>query len=277
MNFKTLIVDGPYLAHRSYSAPYRLTTSDGRDSTMIHSFMRSLNSFRKQFAPDTIIIAWESYGTPAWRKKQYPAYKGTRGKVDEQYIFQLTDLQKLLALFKVKQYNSYGNEADDVIARLSIDSIKYPLLIFTKDKDMMQLVGEECKVYDGKVFYDINKVKEKYFVWPEQIPDLLAIGGDKADNIHGLEGYGFKKASKLIEKFGDVENLDISTCSRTLHYTERTKNRLLQNKKLTKLNFDCNLQNIPKEKVNDTIESILDKYELTKMKESIEEYKLMGN
>jgi len=274
--YQTLIIDGPYLAHRSYSAPYKLTTSDGRDSTMIHSFMRSLNSFRKQFAPDTIIIAWESHGTPSWRKKQYPAYKGTRGMIDEQFIYQLNDLQNLLALFKVKQFNSPTNEADDVIARLTIDSIKYPVLIFTKDKDMMQLVGESLQVYDGKVFYDINKVKEKFFVYPEQIPDLLAIGGDKVDNIYGLEGYGFKKAAQLIKKYGKVEDIELSNCSRNIVWSEQTKNRLIKNKKLTKLNFGCDLQKIPKEKPKDTIESILDKYELNKMKESIEEYKLMG-
>ena len=276
MNYETLIIDGPYLAHRSYDAPYRLTTKDGRDSTMIHSFIRSLNAFRKQFNPNIIIIAWESPGTPSWRKQQYPAYKGTRGRLDEQFIYQLNDLQNLLHLFGVKQYNSPCNEADDVIARLSIDNIKYPVVVFTKDKDIMQLVGEQLQVYDGKEFYDINKVKEKFFVWPEQIPDLLAIAGDKSDNIEGLEGFGFKKAAKIIEEIGDIEHLNMLTCSRNLVYSEQTKNMLMQNKKLTKLNFDCTLQTIPKEIVKDTIESIMDKYELKKMKESIEEYKLLG-
>jgi DNA polymerase-1 len=276
MNYETLIIDGPYLAHRSYDAPYRLTTKDGRDSTMIHSFIRSLNAFRKQFNPKTIIIAWESPGTPSWRRHQYPAYKGTRGRLDEQFIYQLNDLQNLLHLFGVKQYNSPCNEADDVIARLSIDNIKYPVVVFTKDKDIMQLVGEQLQIYDGKELYDINKVKEKFFVWPEQIPDLLAIAGDKSDNIEGLEGFGFKKAAKIIEEIGDIEHLNMLTCSRNLVYSEQTKNMLMQNKKLTELNFDCTLQTIPKEIVKDTIESIMDKYELKKMKESIEEYKLLG-
>jgi len=280
MNFKTLIVDGPYLAHRSCDAPYKLTTSDGRDSTMIHSFMRSLNSIRKQINPDTIIIAWESHGTPSWRKEMYPAYKGNRTNgLNHQFIFQMKDLQNLLHLFNIQQYNSYGNEADDVMARLSIDinNIKYPIAIFTKDKDMMQLVGEQLQVYDGKVFYDIKKVKEKFFVWPEYIPDLLAIAGDKSDNIHGLDNVGFKKAAKLIEKYGNVENVQLSSCSRNVVWSERTKGRLIKNKKLTKLNFSCELSKVPTEKVNDTIEAILDKYELNKMKESIEEYKLMGD
>ena len=208
MKYQTLLVDGPYLAHRSFRAPYQLTTKDGKDSTMIHSFIRSLNSLRKQFGPNQILIAWESHGTPSWRREQYPAYKPSQS-LDIQYVSELKDLQTLLHLFGVKQFYAPNNEADDVLARLSISvndlKVTYPIVIFTVDKDIMQLVGEQCMVYDGKVFHDINKVKEKFFVWPEQIADLLAIAGDNADNIQGLNGYGFKKAAKLIEKYDMVE------------------------------------------------------------------------
>jgi len=278
MNYETLLVDGPYLAHRSYDAPYKLTTSDGRDATMIHSFIRSLNALRKQFGPKRIIIAWESPGTPSWRRKLYPAYKGMRGRLDEQFIFQISDLQKLLYLLNVSQYNSYGNEADDVIAKISNDdNVKKPIVIFTCDKDMMQLVGEQVHIYDGKTFYDINGVKEKYFVYPKQIPDLLAIAGDKSDNIKGLDGYGFKKAAALIDKYNNIEHLDITSCSRNILYSNRTKIRLLRNKKLTKLNFECKLTPVPYQKAKESIEDILNKYELKKMKEKIEEYKLIGD
>jgi len=278
--FNTLIVDGPYLAHRSYDAPYKLTTSSGRDATMIHSFIRSLNSIRKQINPERIIIAWESPGTPSWRKEQNKTYKESRGRVDDQYIFQMDDLQKLLHLFGVEQYNSYGNEADDVIARLSISvndlKVKYPIVIYTVDKDLMQLVGEECQVYNGKQFFDINKVKEKFFVYPEYIADLLALAGDKSDNIKGLDGFGFKKASQIINEEGHIEDITFNSCSRNIVWSERLKQRILENKKLTKLNFGCNLQKIPKEEINETIKEIIDKYELVKMKEKINEYKLLG-
>jgi len=274
MNFNTLIVDGPYLAHRSYQAPYKLTTSDGKDATMIHSFIRSLNSFYKKFKPDRVIIAWESHGTPSWRKELIKSYKGTRNKVDNQYLYQLKDLQKLLALLEIEQFRAPCNEADDVMARLSISvndlHIKYPLIIFTKDKDIMQLVGPECQIYDGKTMYDIKKVEEKFFVKPEQIPDLLAIAGDKSDNIEGIKGVGFKRAAKCLRKHGCIEEI-------IKHgYSSKVIDKLLGNKKLTKLNFDCSLEKIPKNKPKTSIEEILNKYELNKMKEKIKEYKSMG-
>ena len=215
MNFETLIVDGPYLAHRSWGAPYKLTTQDDRDSTMIHTFLRSLNSLRKQFNPSQIIIARESPGTPSWRKEISSSYKGRRIMVNPEYVIELEDLQKLLCLLNIPQYMSPGNEADDVIARLSISindlKVKYPIVVFTVDKDLMQLVGENLRVYDGKEFYDDVKVKAKFGVYPEHIPDLLAIAGDKSDNIQGLNGIGVKKAANLINKNGSVEDINIST------------------------------------------------------------------
>jgi len=38
MNYEALIIDGPYLAHRSLTAPYNLTTTTGLNATMLHSF-----------------------------------------------------------------------------------------------------------------------------------------------------------------------------------------------------------------------------------------------
>jgi len=269
VQYNTLIIDGPYLAHKSYQAPYKLTTTGGRDATMIHSFIRSLNSFRKQFNPETIIIAWESHGTPSWRKEQYPAYKGTRGRPDEQFIYQLEDLQRLLFLFNVDQFYAFNNEADDVIASYVEDNSKN-IVIFTSDKDIMQLVNEKCFVYDGKVLYDFNKVKEKFFVNPKQIPDLLAIAGDKADNIQGIDGFGFKKAAKILEKYKYIENIsDIESIA-------KYKKMLKVNKKLTTLNKCCPLVALEYLNCSKSIEAILDKYELKKMKEKIGEYKLLG-
>jgi len=44
-------------------------------------------------------------------------------------------------------------------------------------------------------------------VQPHQIPDLLALMGDSADNIPGVAGVGAKSAQALIGHFGNLENL----------------------------------------------------------------------
>ncbi|MCP6082945.1 hypothetical protein NL341_28500, partial [Klebsiella pneumoniae] len=45
---------------------------------------------------------------------------------------------------------------------------------------------------------DIEGVKEKFGVAPEQIIDYLALMGDSSDNIPGVPGIGPKTASGLL-------------------------------------------------------------------------------
>jgi len=272
MNYDTLIVDGPYLAHRSYSAPYHLTTKAGLDSTMIHSFMRSLNAIRKKFPTKEVIIAWESHGTPSWRREMLTTYKPGK-PLDGAFIQEIKDLQILLHLLGITQYTANNNEADDVIATYVATNPSKNILIFTVDKDIMQLVNGTTHVYDGHTIYDEAAVMAKFDVLPDKIPDILALAGDKADNIEGIEGIGLKKAAQIVKEYGCVENIPFPICS----YTKINLSQyiVLKNKKLTLLNKQCELKPIVPEATT-TIEAILDKYELKKMKVDIKEYGKMG-
>jgi len=63
-------------------------------------------------------------------------------------------------------------------------------------------------VHDRKrLLIDSDFVKNKYGVGPEQIIDLLALTGDDADNIPGVEGVGPKTAARLLQTWGTVENI----------------------------------------------------------------------
>jgi len=263
MQCQTLIIDGPYLAHRSYGAPYKLTTTTGLDATMIHSFMRTLKSLYKQFKPKEIIIAWESHGTKSWRREMLPTYKPSSGKVTQEYIDELRDLQVLLHLLNIKQYYSPNNEADDVIGRLTTNK-KENILVYTVDKDIMQVVNQFVHVWTGKEFVMEETVVAKFGVKPKQIPEYLAIVGDTSDNIKGLHMVGPKKALKFM-------NGEISI------NVEQLK-KIQFNVRLTSLNCNCKLESIPNKnfKTDETLSSIMDKYELRKMKENIKEYKLLG-
>lgn len=268
-----MLIDGPYLAHRSVGAPYRLTTSTGLDATLIHGFMRALNSLRKKFQPEKIIVAWESYGTTSWRRKMYPEYKRKRGKTTSVFWSGVKDVQLFLHLLGIEQYFSSGNEADDVISKLAVnDCINETVVIFTTDKDLMQIVDNRCHVYNGKEIFDAEKVKEKYRVMPKQIPDLLAVWGDVSDNIDGIVSYGLIKTSKLLEKYGSVDNIPESS---TVY---KYQSKMLFNKKLTTLNSNCALSPIPSKnfKTDESIDTLLEKYELKQMKKDIAEYQLVG-
>lgn len=263
-----LIVDCPYLSHRSYSSPYHLTTSNGINATLMHSFLQSLLSFHKQLNPDKIILTWESPGTVPWRRLLLPTYKPQK-PIQLDFIHQLHDIQLFLHLLGIQQFYSPCNEADDVIATLV--SQKKPetiITIFTVDKDIMQLVDVNCEVFDGDKIYSPDGVFKKFGVHPNEIPDFLAIRGDTSDNINGIDGYGTKKAQKIIHQYHSIENIPPD------HEIYKYITDLTINKKIATLNKSCDLHElIPQNKSNETLESILDKYQLIKIKEKLKEFK----
>ena len=103
------------------------------------------------------------------------------------------------------------DEADDVLATVAQRAEKESIRTFivTGDKDILQLVGEKVKVFNSNknLFYDAEEVKKKFGIFPERIVDLIALMGDKVDNIPGVSGIGEKTAVKLIKEFGAIENL----------------------------------------------------------------------
>jgi len=95
-----------------------------------------------------------------------------------------------------------GVEADDVIGTLARSSAAAyrPVVISTGDKDMAQLVDGHITLVNTMTgsAMDIEGVKEKFGVAPEQIIDYLALMGDSSDNIPGVPGIGPKTASGLL-------------------------------------------------------------------------------
>jgi len=106
-----------------------------------------------------------------------------------------------------------GFEADDIIAGLSRQAASsgIPVTIVSSDKDMLQLVSDDILVlnpYKGSgLLYGKEEVFKDFGVAPAQIPDVLSLTGDAADNIPGIPGIGEKTAVKLILEFGSLDKL----------------------------------------------------------------------
>src|SRR5581483_12366892 len=86
----------------------------------------------------------------------------------------------------------------------------YDVAIVTMDKDFFQLVREGVRVYnprDEGTWFDVEGVKSKFGVAPEQVVDVLALMGDTIDNIKGVPGIGDKGARELIATYGSLEAL----------------------------------------------------------------------
>ena len=87
---------------------------------------------------------------------------------------------------------------------------------------------------------DAMGVQEKFGVPPAQIADLLALVGDTADNIPGLDGVGPKTAAKWLTAYRTIEGIIANAAElkpdrfRTM-VVERAED-LRRNLKLTTLN-----------------------------------------
>jgi DNA polymerase-1 len=104
-----------------------------------------------------------------------------------------------------------GVEADDVIGTLALEAAarQQSVLISTGDKDMAQLVGDHVTLINTmtNTTMDHGGVVDKFGVPPELIIDLLALQGDKVDNIPGVPGVGEKTALALLQNLGGLNDI----------------------------------------------------------------------
>jgi DNA polymerase-1 len=108
--------------------------------------------------------------------------------------------------------NQEGVEADDVIGTLAQRAVEREAdaVIVTGDKDLLQLVTPHIRVFnprDEGIWYDVEGVKARWGVAPEQVIDVLALMGDSIDNIKGVPGIGEKGARDLIGTWGSLDRL----------------------------------------------------------------------
>jgi 5'-3' exonuclease len=105
-----------------------------------------------------------------------------------------------------------GYEADDVIATAvkeatAIDGAS--VLVVSSDKDLLQLVSDRVRV-KSIITSDIvgpAEVFDKWGVKPSQIADLLALMGDKSDNIVGADKIGKVIGARLLSEHGSLAAL----------------------------------------------------------------------
>jgi len=204
------IVDASSFIYRGYFALPPLTTGEGFPTGAIYGFLRALLSILKSERPDYLVVVFDAPG-PTRREETYREYKAGRPSMPDPLRVQIPEIKKILSLMGVPTLELPGYEADDLIALLArrFSEKSFRIRIYTPDKDMLQLVSDKVVVINPMSWeiFTPGKVREKFGVPPERIPDYLALVGDKIDNIEGVKGVGPKTAVKIIEEFGGVEGI----------------------------------------------------------------------
>src|SRR5438128_2275720 len=57
------------------------------------------------------------------------------------------------------------------------------------------------------VVYTPDRIRQRYGIGPELIPDFIGLKGDTSDNIKGVPGIGEKTAADLLVQFGSMEEI----------------------------------------------------------------------
>jgi len=212
------LVDGSgYIFRAYYALPPLSRKSDGLPtgavsgfSSMLFKLLEDSRSDDSNNKPTHFAVIFDS-ARKNFRNEIYKDYKANRSEAPDDLAPQFEYIRKAVEAFNVPSIEQINYEADDLIATYSKQIINAgaKVTIISSDKDLMQLVSKNIRLYDpmkSKVIGE-KEVHEKFGVKPTKVIDVQSLAGDSSDNIPGVPGIGVKTAAELINKYNNLENL----------------------------------------------------------------------
>jgi DNA polymerase-1 len=204
------------LAFRAYFAlPPDLTTTSGIVTNAVHGFASMVAYLVRDHQPAGLAVAFDLPGG-TFRDEIVDDYKGGRNETPPDLPPQFDMIRDVLHSLAIPVVGAEGFEADDVLATLATEARDrgHPVIIVTGDRDSYQLVEDPYVrvLYNRRgvsdyALYDEAGIEERTGVRPTLYPLLAALRGDPSDNLPGVPGVGEKTAAKLVNEYGDLDNL----------------------------------------------------------------------
>ena len=238
MNEKRLfLLDAYALIFRAYYALIKMPrlTQGGFNTSAIFGFVNTLEEVLRKENPTHIAVCFDPHG-PTFRSEADASYKAQRESMPEDIRLSVPVIKEIIRAYSIPILEVEGFEADDVVGTMAKRAEKegFTTYMMTPDKDFGQLVSPNVlqykPAYRGQDFEirGEEEVCSRYGIQrTSQVIDLLALMGDKIDNIPGCPGVGEKTAVKLIQDFGSVDEL----LSRTGELKGALKKKIEENEK----------------------------------------------
>ena len=208
---KFMIFDGSSIFYRAFFAMPSLTSPSGEPTGAVTGFANIILKLLRENSPDFAAVALD---TPkkTFRAEMFEGYKATREKMPDELAAQIPLLKNFCEVLGLKTVAVEGFEADDIIGTLATQAQEnFSVEIVTGDRDALQLINSATKVLLNKntkvEIYDAEKFFAEYGFEPKKLVDFKGLSGDASDNIPGVKGIGAKTATKLLQEFGDLENI----------------------------------------------------------------------
>lgn len=205
------LVDGSGYIFRAYFAlPQNLTNPQGQPVGAVLGFTNMMVKLIEDLKAPYLAVVFDA-ARKNFRYDIYDQYKANRDDPPDDLIPQFPLFRTATEAFGVPAIEVEGYEADDVIATYAKQAVAQgkKVTIVGSDKDLMQLVNDNVRLYDPMKakYIEAAEVEEKFGVTPDKVIDVQALAGDSVDNIPGVPGIGVKTAAQLINEYGSLEEL----------------------------------------------------------------------
>ncbi|MEP4486212.1 MAG: DNA polymerase I [Halioglobus sp.] len=205
-----VLVDGSSYLYRAFHALPPLTNSKGEATGAVKGVISMLRRLQKDYPDSPVVVVFDAKGK-TFRDEIFEDYKAQRPPMPDELREQVEPIHAIVRAMGLPLLCVPGVEADDVIGTLSTQASNEgrAVIISTGDKDMAQLVDANVTLVNTMTdtVMDEAGVVEKFGIPAELIIDLLALMGDKVDNIPGVAGVGEKTALGLLQGLGSLEQI----------------------------------------------------------------------
>ncbi|MCB4767490.1 DNA polymerase I [Ancylobacter sp. Lp-2] len=214
-NDHVVLIDGSAYIFRAYHALPPLTRSSdklpvGAVAGFCNMLWKLVRAQGFSPAPTHLAVVFDK-SEQTFRKDIYPLYKAQRPDLPEDLIPQFPLIREATRAFDLACVEQAGFEADDIMATYAEQAKKRGarVTIISSDKDLMQLVDDNVRMYDPMKDKSIgvDEVFEKFGVTPDKVIDVQSLAGDSVDNVPGVPGIGIKTAAQLLADYGDLDTL----------------------------------------------------------------------
>jgi DNA polymerase-1 len=203
-----ILIDGSSYLFRAFHGLPRLVSTKGQHTGAIRGVVSMIRKLISDYPDSPVAVVFDAKGK-TFRNDLYEEYKANRPPMPDELRSQIQPIHDILEAMGLPLLIVEGVEADDVIGTLAsrATSRNMDVLISTGDKDMAQLVNKNVTLINtmNDLVSDVEGVRDKFGVSPEQIIDYLALIGDTSDNIPGVPKVGPKTAVKWLTEYGSIE------------------------------------------------------------------------